>query len=189
MAEAERVQAIYDKRAARYDASNPAWQERLRGELFSRARGDALEIGVGSGATFAHYLARLSSLTGLDVSEAMLQLARAKAERLPYPVRLQMADFQTLPFPDGSFDTVVSSLALCGIPDPASLFAEIKRVLRPGGQLLALEHIRPPNPVLAALAELGEAPIKPKRDTSPFAGLTDKVDGDMASQLNKAIAA
>jgi ubiquinone/menaquinone biosynthesis C-methylase UbiE len=133
-----------------------AWQERLRGDLFGRARGDTLELGVGSGATFDHYPGDLASLTGLDVSEGMLELARARAARLPFPVRLQAADFQTLPFPAASFDTVTSSLALCGIPDPALLFSEIRRVLRPGGRMLALEHIRPRNPVLAALADLGD---------------------------------
>jgi SAM-dependent methyltransferase len=86
----------------------------------------------------------------------MLARARVKAATLPFPVRLQAADFQTLPFGAASFDTVTSSLALCGIPDPPRLFAEIRRVLRPGGQLLALEHIRPPNPLLAALADLGD---------------------------------
>lgn len=157
MAHPDRVRAIYDKRAARYDAQgDPAWQERLRGDLFGRARGDVLEVGVGSGATFAHYPGDLASLTGLDVSEAMLEQARLKAARLPFPVRLQAADIQTLPFPAASFDTVTSSLALCGIPDPALLFSEIQRVLRPGGRLLALEHIRPPNRVLAALADLGD---------------------------------
>ncbi|MCU0510379.1 MAG: methyltransferase domain-containing protein [Anaerolineae bacterium] len=157
MAQPDRVRALYDRRARRYDTVvDPAWQERLRGDLFGRARGEVLEVGVGTGATFPHYPANLVSLTGLDVSEGMLELARGRAAPLPFPVRLQAADFQTLPFPAASFDTVTSSLALCGIPDPALLFSEIRRVLRPGGQLLALEHIRPPNPLLAALADLGD---------------------------------
>jgi SAM-dependent methyltransferase len=86
----------------------------------------------------------------------MLAIARPKAASLPFPVTLQVADFQTLPFPDSSFDTVTSSAALCGIPDPGLLFAEIARVLRPGGRLLALEHIRPPNPVLGLLADIAD---------------------------------
>jgi ubiquinone/menaquinone biosynthesis C-methylase UbiE len=157
MAEAEKVRRIYDEMAADYDSSNTRpWEEELRADVFGRARGDVLELGVGTGATFAHYPANLASLTGLDISEMMLAVARPKAASLPFPVMLKVADFQTLPFPDASFDTVTSSLALCGIRDPGRLFAEIRRVLRPGGQLLAMEHIRPPNPVLGVLASIGD---------------------------------
>jgi ubiquinone/menaquinone biosynthesis C-methylase UbiE len=157
MAEAEKVRRIYDKQAADYDTRmGRPWVDALRADLFGRARGDVLEIGVGTGATFAHYPPDLTSLTALDISEGMLALARPKAARLPYPVTLQVADFQILQFSDTSFDTVTSSLALCGIPDPGRLFAEIRRVLRPGGRLLALEHIRPPNPVLGLMADLGD---------------------------------
>jgi ubiquinone/menaquinone biosynthesis C-methylase UbiE len=157
MSDAERVRRIYDKRAVDYDAStSPSWEDAMRADLFGRARGDVLELGVGTGATFPNYPANLTGLTGLDISEGMLARARSKAASLPFPVTLQVADFQTLPFPDASFDTVTSSLALCGIPDPGGLFAEIRRVLRPDGQLLALEHIRPPNPVLGVLTDIGD---------------------------------
>ncbi len=157
MAGAPLVRRIYDKKAAHYDTrENPSWPEPLRADLFARARGDVLELGVGTGATFAHYPSTLASLTGLDISEGMLAQARPKAISLPFPVTLRAADFQTLPFTDSSFDTVTSSLALCGIPDPRLLFAEIRRVLRPGGRLLALEHIRPPNPVLGLVADLAD---------------------------------
>jgi ubiquinone/menaquinone biosynthesis C-methylase UbiE len=157
MSEAEKVRRIYDKRAAQYDAVvGSRWMGSLRADLFGRARGDVLELGVGTGVTFAYYPADLTSLTGLDISEGMLALARPKAASLPFPVTLQVADFQTLPFPDAHFDTVTSSLALCGIPDSARLFAEIRRVLRPGGRLLALEHIRPPNPILGIFADIGD---------------------------------
>ena len=157
MAEAAKVRRIYNRWAGQYDTRlDPPWVDALRAELFGQARGDVLELGVGTGATFAHYPADLTSLTGLDISEQMLARAQAKAAGLPFPATLQVADFQTLPFPDARFDTVTSSLALCGIPDPARLFAEIRRVLRPGGRLLALEHIRPPNPILGLLTDLGD---------------------------------
>jgi ubiquinone/menaquinone biosynthesis C-methylase UbiE len=157
MAEAEKVRRIYDRWATRYDMSvSRPWVDALRADLFGRARGDVLELGVGTGATFAHYPANLASLTGLDISEGMLALARPKAAALPFPVTLRVEDFQTLPFPAASVDTVASGLALCGIPDPGRLFAEIRRVLRPGGQLLALEHIRPPGPVLGPLSDLAD---------------------------------
>lgn len=153
MAKPERVREIYDQQAANYDAVGGAGRlETMRAKLFSQARGDVLELGVGTGATFAHY-PKLSSLTGLDLSEKMLEKARARADALPFLVELWQTDFQRIPFGDGSFDTVSSSLGLCGIPDPALLFSEIRRVLRPGGRLLALEHVRPPNAVLGLGAD------------------------------------
>jgi ubiquinone/menaquinone biosynthesis C-methylase UbiE len=157
MAEAERVRRLYNKRAAGYDTvADRKALDRMRAALFSRARGAVLELGVGTGATFAHYPRDLTSLTGLDISEGMLARARTRAAALPFPVELRARDFQTLPFPAAAFDTVVSSLALCGIPDPAALFAEIRRVLRPGGRLLALEHVRPPHPLLGFAADLAD---------------------------------
>ncbi|MFC6662781.1 class I SAM-dependent methyltransferase [Deinococcus multiflagellatus] len=112
-----------------------------------------LGLAVGTGATFTHYPATLRHLTAMDVSGAMLHDAHVKFLTVPFPVRLMQGDVQTLPFGDASFDTVVSSLGCCGIPDPARLFAEVQHVLRPGGQFLALEHVRPPHRLLAAVAD------------------------------------
>lgn len=155
MANAERVQKLYNRAAGGYDAAmRRDVLEELRSRLLAEARGNVLELGVGTGATFAHYPPSLHSLTALDVSGAMLRGAQVKALHLPFPVRLMQRDFQTLPFPGASFDTAVSSLALCGIPGPERLFSELRRVLRPGGQLLALEHVRPPNALLASVADL-----------------------------------
>jgi ubiquinone/menaquinone biosynthesis C-methylase UbiE len=155
MAEASKVRRIYDKAAARYDSTTKQrFLEELRAKLLRGAQGDVLELGVGTGATFAHYPGNLTGLAALDISEGMLAEARRKARDLPFPVEFHTVDFQTLPFPDATFDTVVSSLALCGIPHPPRLFAEVRRVLRPGGRLLAVEHIRPPNPVLGLVADL-----------------------------------
>lgn len=155
MADAERVRAIYNKVADHYDrfARRPTL-EAMRARLLRRASGDVLELGVGTGATFPHYPPAVASLAALDLSEAMLERARDAATALRFPVRLLRHDAQKLPFADASFDTVVSSLGLCGIPDPAALFAEAGRVLRPAGRLLALEHVRPPHPALGWLADL-----------------------------------
>lgn len=155
MANAERVQRLYDRVAARYDAAmRLRLLDELRSRLLASAHGDVLEIGVGTGATFAHYPQAVQSLTALDLSGGMLHEAHLKALSLPFPVHFVQHDVQTLPFGNARFDTVVSSLGLCGIPDPARLFAEVGRVLRPGGRLLALEHIRPPNPWLGRMADL-----------------------------------
>lgn len=154
MANARRVQRLYDRQASRYDARSASRRlDALRALLFAQASGDVLELGVGTGATFAHYPGTLVSLTGLDVSPEMLSRAQARATGLPFPARLVQHDFQTLPYGPASFDTVTSSLGLCGLPDPAGLFGEVRRVLRPGGQLLALEHVRPPQAWLGLVAD------------------------------------
>jgi ubiquinone/menaquinone biosynthesis C-methylase UbiE len=151
MASSERVREIYQRHAANYDASlRSNTLESMRANLFARATGDVLELGIGTGATIKHY-ASISSLTGLDLSEAMISKAREKTNHVAFKTDFRIQDFQTLEFENASFDTVTSSLGLCGIPDPERLFLEIRRVLRPGGKLLALEHVRPPSIFLGLL--------------------------------------
>jgi ubiquinone/menaquinone biosynthesis C-methylase UbiE len=106
----------------------------------SQAGGDVLEVAVGTGRNLPHYPAGVR-LTGIDLSPAMLSIARQRAADLDLDVELQTADAEALPFGDGSFDTVVCTLGLCGIPDEAQAITEMHRVLRPGGKLLLLDHI------------------------------------------------
>ncbi|MFI5371921.1 MAG: class I SAM-dependent methyltransferase [Candidatus Eisenbacteria bacterium] len=155
MARAETVRRIYERAAAKYDSSGIGHVvDTMRGRVLRDAVGDVLELGVGAGATFQFYPHAVRRLTGLDVSRAMLDRARSLAVGLRFPVDLVEVDFQTLSFRDSAFDTVVCSLALCGIPDPPCLFGEIRRVLRPGGRLLAIEHVRPRFPGLGLVADL-----------------------------------
>jgi ubiquinone/menaquinone biosynthesis C-methylase UbiE len=99
-------------------------------------------------------------LTGVDFSPAMLARARARAAEHGVEVALHEADAQALPFGDESFDTVVCTLSLCGIPDNVAAIAQMWRVLRPGGSLLLLDHIGsswPPIWLLQKLIELFSA--------------------------------
>jgi len=109
----------------------------------SRARGDVLEIGVGTGRNLAEYPAEVR-LTGIDLSPEMLRRARARAIEVGRDVELLEGDAQRLDFPDARFDTVVFSLALCSIPDDRAAVREATRVLRPGGRLVVIEHVRSP---------------------------------------------
>lgn len=145
--EIERIQRLYDQGAGRFD-QGMAWAERWiftdgRQWVCSRARGDVLEIAVGTGLNLPFYAAGVR-LTGVDVSAAMLAIAHQRAAELGRRVDLRLGDAQALEFPAASFDTVVCTLALCTIPDPAQAVAEAARVLRPGGQLALLEHVRSP---------------------------------------------
>jgi ubiquinone/menaquinone biosynthesis C-methylase UbiE len=106
----------------------------------SRATGEVLEVAVGTGRNLPFYPAEVT-VTGVELSPAMLDIARTRAAELGREVDLREADAEDLPFADGSFDTVVCTLSLCTIPDHARAIAEMARVLRPGGRLLLLDHI------------------------------------------------
>jgi ubiquinone/menaquinone biosynthesis C-methylase UbiE len=143
----ERVRRFYDRAAADYDRGIQLFDRLLLGDgrerLCSRARGDSLELAIGTGLNIAFYPPDVR-LTGIDVSSAMLNLAQARAHKLGVPAELRLGDAQDIDFPDGSFDSVVCTLSLCTIPDETRALAEAYRVLRSGGRLLLLEHVRSP---------------------------------------------
>lgn len=121
----------------------------------SEARGDVLEVAVGTGRNVGHYPPDVR-ITGQDISFSMLDIARGRGEALGRQIGLSVSDAQTLPFGDEQFDSVVSTLALCTIPDERRALAEAYRVLRPGGRLVLLEHVRSRQPFVRALQRLLE---------------------------------
>jgi ubiquinone/menaquinone biosynthesis C-methylase UbiE len=145
--ETERVRAIQDKQAPSYDRSMDIF-ERL---LFKGARewacrqleGDVLEIAIGTGRNMGLYPPGVR-VTGVELSEEMLARARQRAHELRLSVDLLVGDAQELPFSDASFDTVLITFALCTIPAERRALTEAFRVLRPGGRLVAAEHVRSP---------------------------------------------
>ena len=146
-AETERVRRLMDRLAPGYDRQIRFPEKVLFGDgrawVCSQAQGAVLEIAVGTGRNLPYYPAEVT-LTGIELSPAMLERARAEARRLGREVELRVGDAQALPFPDESFDTVVCTLALCTIPDAGKAVHEVSRVLRPGGHFLFLEHVRSP---------------------------------------------
>jgi ubiquinone/menaquinone biosynthesis C-methylase UbiE len=148
--ETERVRRLMDKEAPRYDRQMNFLDRILfaggREWACAQADGEVLEIAVGSGRNLKFYLEGIS-LTAIEFSEEMLDLARRQAAELGREVDLRLGDAQELDFPDESFDTIICTLALCTIPDPAKALAEANRVLRPGGRYIGFEHVR--SPVLA----------------------------------------
>lgn len=117
-----------------------------RKEAFSSLSGKVLEIGVGSGRNLKYYPAGCS-LTGIDSSEGMLKKAREKAREMKN-IDLLLMDAEHLEFPDNSFDYVISTFVLCTIPDPVKALKEMRRVLKPSGELIALEHMHSSNPII-----------------------------------------
>jgi ubiquinone/menaquinone biosynthesis C-methylase UbiE len=145
--ETDRVQAIYDRMADGYDRMIDTWERLLfkdgRNWVCSQAHGYTLEIGIGTGRNLDSYPADVR-LVGIDLSPVMLARAAARAQELGRDVDLRAADAQALTFADETFDTVVITLALCAIPDDAQAIHELVRVLKPGGRVIWLEHVRSP---------------------------------------------
>ena len=155
-AESRRIREIYDRRGLEL---TPDDGSRLAGGarrwLTSHARGKTLEIGIGAGRTIALYAPDVR-LTGVDLSPVMLAGARSRASEIGREVDLRIGDAMALDFPDASFDTVAFCMTLCTVPDDARAIAEAARVLRPGGRLVTVEHVRSPNPVVRLVERLWE---------------------------------
>ncbi|WP_243466397.1 class I SAM-dependent methyltransferase [Methanosarcina mazei] len=118
-----------------------------RKEALSGLSGKVLEIGVGSGRNLKYYQAGCS-VTGIDASEGMLEKARQKTRGVKN-VNLFLMDAEHLEFPDNSFDYIIATFVLCTIPDPVIALKEMRRVLKPSGELIALEHMHSSNPVIS----------------------------------------
>lgn len=140
----DRWRRYWDKHSASYDREMRFFDRVLfkdsRAWVCSQAVGETLEVGVGTGLNLPFYPEKVR-LTGIDLSPAMLAIARRQASRLDHPVELREADAHALPFPDASFDTVVCTFSLCAIPDDSRAVSEMKRVLRLGGRLLLADHV------------------------------------------------
>jgi ubiquinone/menaquinone biosynthesis C-methylase UbiE len=141
-----RAAGRHPPRAAR---SSPEAQRRS-GWLIGGAHGRVLEVGVGTGRNLALY-PEDARVTGIDVSERMLVRARDRAAGLEGEVELRQADAEALPFDDASFDTVTASCVFCSVEDPVQGLREVRRVVKPAGEVRLLEHVRPRNPVLGKL--------------------------------------
>jgi SAM-dependent methyltransferase len=112
-----------------------------RAGLLRQARGEVLEIGAGTGLNLAHYPAAVEQLTLTEPVAEMAALLRRRVERVRCEALVVETPAERLPFADGAFDTVVSTMVLCTVEDPERALAEIRRVLRPDGQLLFVEHL------------------------------------------------
>src|SRR5450830_1623607 len=119
---------------------------KYRHEVVAAASGRTLEVGVGSGLNFPHYSKQVEIVFGIDPSPLLLAIARRRAAAAGVGVALVQGSATTIPLADHSVDTIVMTWTLCSIPDPLVALREIRRVLKPGGKLLFVEHGLSPEP-------------------------------------------
>jgi ubiquinone/menaquinone biosynthesis C-methylase UbiE len=141
---------FYDVLQAQSEKRFNPWRERL----WQMARGPRiLEVGVGTGKNMPFW-PHDAWMTAVDLTPGMLEVARQRAQRLGVSAELRLGDVQALDFPTASFDTVVGTFVFCSVPTPVLGLRELGRVVRPGGRILLLEHVRSDNPVLGKLMDI-----------------------------------
>jgi ubiquinone/menaquinone biosynthesis C-methylase UbiE len=140
----------YDRFSKRSERAGLA---EMRRNLIASARGDVLEIGAGTGANLGYYGVGVESLTVTEPQPPMLKRLQRKAREQNSQAKVLRAPAEDLPFEDASFDTVVSTLVLCGVDDQPRVVRELRRVLRPGGRLIFLEHVRSDDPRVAKMQD------------------------------------
>jgi SAM-dependent methyltransferase len=149
--------AAYDRG---FKGAEDAGLREMRGELLAQSRGRVLELGAGTGLNLGHYPEEIESLTMVEPDPHMIKQLREKLARSGTSAEISVVEApgEDLPFADASFDTVAVTLVLCTVPDAEATLAEIKRVLKPGGQLLFLEHVRSQEAGLAKWQDRLESP-------------------------------
>lgn len=138
--------ATYDRFMA---VSERAGLSAHREALLARARGRVLEIGGGTGVNLRHYGSGVSELVIVEPEELMSRQLRRRLHHARVPTRVVSATAEQIPLQEASFDCAVATLVLCTVAHPAQALAELRRVLKPGGTLLFLEHVRSEDPAVA----------------------------------------
>ena len=150
-----RIAAVYDAMEALAEARYRPWREHLW-ELVSQLLppgGRLLEVGVGTGKNVSFW-PPASEVTAIDLTPGMLERARRRAERLGLAAQLDLGDVQALPHPDDTFDVAAATFVFCSVPDPVLGFRELRRVVRPGGAVVLMEHVRSDNPAIGRVMDL-----------------------------------
>jgi ubiquinone/menaquinone biosynthesis C-methylase UbiE len=132
-----------------------------RRQLLAGLSGRVVEVGAGNGLNFGHYPPQVTHVLAVEPEPRLRELAQREATLVPVPIDVVDGTADRLPAPDASVDAAVASLVLCSVPDVPRALAEIRRVLRPGGQLRFLEHVRADSPGLARVQRALDATVWP----------------------------
>jgi ubiquinone/menaquinone biosynthesis C-methylase UbiE len=144
------IAALYDRMGA---ASEREGLAARRQQLLADARGRVLEVGAGTGLNVEHYPEGIEELVLVEPEPAMVRKLEQRLQELGRPARIVAAEAGALPFPDGSFDTVVCTLVLCSVDDTSRALDELRRVLQPDGSFIFMEHVRSQDPGTARLQD------------------------------------
>lgn len=157
MSDTEKIKKRYNRVSKIYDLIEQPMElmalKKWRVEVAKELYGKVLEIGVGTGKNIPYYPENVE-VTAIDFSEKMLAKARKKAKELNKKVELIEMDAQDMSFPDDTFDTVFTTCVFCSVPDPIQGLKEIKRVCKPGGKIIMIEHVRSEKKVIGPLMDL-----------------------------------
>lgn len=118
-----------------------------RKKLIAKATGKILEVGVGTGKNFKYYPIG-ADVTGIDIADKMVVIARRNAAKWDLSFKIEEGDAQNIAYPDNFFDSVVATFVFCSVPDPIKGLRELRRVVKPDGQVLLLEHVRIDTPIM-----------------------------------------
>lgn len=152
----EEIKRRYNRISGIYEVMDRMIKDKWRRDLLSQVSGKVLEVGIGTGANLPYYPKDILSLTGVDFSNGMLKHAKEKvlSGKPDFPIELIEADIQNLPFPDNTFDSIVSTCVFCSVPDPIKGLKELRRVCKPNGQIYMLEHMRSENKIMGLALDM-----------------------------------
>ena len=155
--ETEVIKKRYDRIAPYFDKIEGMMEKMMLGELrasiWQKVSGKKiLEAGVGTGKNFPYYSE--ASISAIDFSPMMIQQAQKKHQHLGIDVELFIMDVQQLDFPDDHFDSIIATFLFCSVPEPKQGLLELKRVCKPGGEVLLLEHVLSSNKFAASIMHL-----------------------------------
>lgn len=148
-----KIKRRYDRISSLYGVMDSVIRPSWRKEIFEHIEGDILEVGVGTGSNFAYYPSD-ACVVGIDFSPKMLKKATTKIAQSNAKITLKEMDAQQMNFPDNTFNAVVSSCVFCSVPDPIKGLKEIRRVVKPGGTIIMLEHMRSENAFVGRVLDL-----------------------------------
>ncbi|WP_196599107.1 class I SAM-dependent methyltransferase [Pectinatus frisingensis] len=146
------IKQRYNRTARFYNFMDKMISKRLRRQIVELASGNVLEIGVGTGKNLSYY--KNCVVIGIDFSSGMLAKAQKVVRQRQMPIKLLEMDAQNMMFPDNSFDTVLATCVFCSVPNPVKGLEEARRVCKPDGRIILLEHVRSENFFLGRLMDM-----------------------------------
>lgn len=153
----EKIKRRYNRASKIYDIFESPMEvmalKKWRTDLMKELDGKVLEVGVGTGKNITYYPEGLD-ITAIDFSEKMLNKAKLKSKALNKKVQFYNMDAELMDFQDNTFDTVFTTCVFCSVPDPVQGLKEIKRVCKPGGKIIMIEHVRSQKKILGLMMDL-----------------------------------